>query len=37
MIVIGIFAILWIWVIYEWINAPFYDEYTDTWHKKKKG
>jgi len=37
MIVIAIFAILWIWVIYEWINAPMYDEYTNTWHKKKKG
>ena len=37
MILLIILALSWIWIIYEWVNAPMYDEYTDTWYKKKKG
>ena len=34
-ILIG-FTCTWIWVAYETKNAPFYDEDTDTFYKKRK-
>jgi hypothetical protein len=34
-IVIGLIG-TWIWIAYEIKNAPYYDEDTDTFYKKRK-
>jgi hypothetical protein len=33
---LSIVAISWIWLIWEWKNAPYYDEKTNRWYKKQK-
>jgi hypothetical protein len=35
-ILLCIVVLAWAWIVWEWTNAPYYDEKTNTFYKKNK-